>query len=161
MQKKRKLSSNSRGGVIVLFLLFVVAPPLVYIFQDKTTLLDAFLMSLPFWGITFLIGLFYLTRDDVEYDGAFFYIYNWRKEPKNIVPIESISSMIWSRHIYRFFYVSTEGVKKHFFLYPNAGFSPWKLEKELKKANPNFFSGGIPFLGGLQHVFFRDEDWYK
>jgi hypothetical protein len=161
MQKRRKLSSNSTGGVIVLVLLFGVGIILISIFQDKTTIWVACLISLPFWGITFLIGLFYLTRDDVEYDGEFFYIYNWRKEPKNIIPIENISSMIWSRSIYRFFYVSTEGVKKHFFLFPNLGFSPWKLEKELKKANPNFFSGGIPFLGELQHVFFRDEDWYK
>lgn len=159
MQKRRKLSSNSRGGVIVLFLLFGVSPLLISIFQDKTTIWDACLISLPFWGITFLIGLFYLTRDDVEYDGEFFYIYNWRKEPKNIVPIENISSMIWFRNTYRFYYHTKNGGKRYFTLHANVGFSPWQLEKKLKRANPYFFS--VQTVFGFEHLIFRNEEWFK
>lgn len=158
-KKKRKISSNSRSSVIVLFLLFVVVPLIVFIFHNKATLWDTFLMSLPFCGITFLISLFYLPGDEVEYDGAFFYIYNCKKEPKNIIPFENISSMIWFRNTYRFYYYTKTGGKSYFSLRANIGFSHWQLEKELKKANACFFS--VQTVFGFEHLIFRKEEWFK
>lgn len=159
MQKRRRISSNSKFNTIASFLLFILAPPLVFIFQDKLSLIDSVLQSLLFWGIAISIILYSETHDQIEYDGANFYVFNWRGEQRDCIPVESISSMIWFRYTYRFYFHTKKGGKSYFTLHPNAGFSPWHLEKELKKINPLFFSTKTGF--GFEQLIFHDEDWFK
>jgi len=67
--------------------------------------------------------------------------------------------MIWFRYTYRFYYHTDNGGKSYFTLHPNVGFSPWQLEKELKKANAYFFS--VQTVFGFEHLIFRKEEWFK
>lgn len=159
-QQRKQISMNPRWKTIPLALLFVVAPPLVFIFQDKQNLGEALFNSLWLWLLAGLLILFYATRDRIEYDGDFFYILSWKGLQKASIPVTSISSLIHSRFACRFFYNLPNGKKGHFYLYPNGWFYPNKMARDLKKSNPSFFTSIAP-LKGFEFLFFRNEEWYK
>ena len=165
MQKREVISSNFIG-LKSIAILFMVVTPYIFFIQDGRVFKDAIIPQGFIWVISIAILIFCKTRDKIQYDGTTFYITDW-KGNERVVTNESISAMLMCgikvstfRYTFRFIYNTDKDSKKQFWLYPNYRVSLPSFQKKLKEANPNILISNDS-LAGIEHLFFKDEKWFK
>lgn len=161
MQQRVRISDNSTEGLVLIGLLSIFAPPVFILIGQDYHLATVVGMCLFFWVMGLVWILSYLFNDQIEFDGVFFYIASWKGKPKYTVPVASISSLISSRVGYRLYYNTPEGKKKYSFFDASRAFHCNKMVKQLKEANPYFFTGNLYAFKGLEFLIFKDEEWFK
>jgi hypothetical protein len=165
MQKREIISSNFIG-LKSISILFMVVSPYIFFIQDGRAFKDAIIPQGFIWLISIAILIFCKTRDKIEYDGNMFYITNW-KGVERVVTNERIIAMLQFgikvstfSYTFRFIYNSENNSKKQFWLYPNFRVNLSSFQKKLKETNPNILISNES-LGGIEHLFFKDEKWFK
>lgn len=161
MQQRRRISDNSTEGLILIGLLSIFAPSVFILIGRDYSLVTIISTCLFFWLMGLVWILSHLLNDQIEFDGAFFYIASWKGNLKVTVPVASISSLISSRVGFRLYYNAPEGKKKYVFFSPGTAFRYDKMVKHLKEANPYFFTSDLYFLKGFEFLIFKDEEWFK
>lgn len=161
MQTRKRISDNSIQGLVGIGVLSIFVPPVVILISQDYSLAAILSICLFCWVFGLILILNDLFRDQIDFDGSFFYVSSWQGKHKVTVPIADISSLISSRAGFRFYYNTPEGNKKFFFFNPSREFHYDKMVKNLKQANPYFFTSSFPFLKGLEFLFFKDEEWFK
>ncbi len=61
---------------------------------------------------------------------------------------------------FRVFYLKEDGTKNDFWIHPNLRTNTWLIKEKLKKMNPNLLTTNFSF-GGIEHLFVKDEDWFR
>ena len=164
--EKDKLTSRFIGLKIMAIFFFLICGLLLFLlflqFHMGIAIVALILTLLgsSFWYFT-------KTRKQVYYDGEHFHLFTWKGEQIESVANSQITAMVLSGFgagtfgaAQRVFYKSKDGTKKDFYIYPNLRTNTGTLKQKLKKMNPDLLTEHFSF-GGIEHLFIKDDDWFR
>lgn len=169
MQHKRERITSSFVQLKMIAVLIFVAVPYINLVQEKNSIKESLVQVVIFWIFSALLWLFAITRKIIYYDTEKFYIEDWKGNQIDEVPNEKVSSMLFSGFgfssmpslgSYRLFYKNLNDEQKEFWIFPNLRTNAPSIMKKLKETNPNLLTSNLSF-GGLEHLIFKNEDWFR